>query len=236
MDYKEKATILRVCSSRKGERCSRCLAFGQGDRHCARNAMKDGATAITELLAENAALRKMQPVQLDDTGAKAAALDAEVSELRQKLAEADARAEKEACISPGTDLDDCMAIYNFLPIGEFRQKCTPYFAFVVKNNEELIESLQKVGAQVLGETDVKAIVYSPEIYRLRQEVEEEKARAEKAERERDAAVKWIKAFTESIGQPCVACKHDTGDFVSLGVCGGCSKENDKWEWCGQKEE
>lgn len=51
MDYKEKATILRVCSSRKGERCSRCPAFGQGSRDCIRNAMKDGATAITDLLA-----------------------------------------------------------------------------------------------------------------------------------------------------------------------------------------
>lgn len=57
MDYKEKATILRVCSSRKGERCSRCPAFGQGDRQCARNAMRDGATAINELLVENQALR-----------------------------------------------------------------------------------------------------------------------------------------------------------------------------------
>lgn len=50
MDYKEKATILRVCSSKKGERCSRCPAFGQGSRVCMRNAMKDGATAITDLL------------------------------------------------------------------------------------------------------------------------------------------------------------------------------------------
>lgn len=51
MDYKEKATILRVCSSKNGERCSRCPAFGQGDRHCMKNAMKDGAAAITDLLA-----------------------------------------------------------------------------------------------------------------------------------------------------------------------------------------
>lgn len=94
MDYKEKATILRVCSSKKGERCSRCPAFGQGNRNCLRNAMKDGATAITDLLAraeaaeaENVALRKIQPVQLDDTGAQALALAAEVSELKQNLSE-----------------------------------------------------------------------------------------------------------------------------------------------------
>lgn len=100
MDYKEKATILRVCSSKKGERCSRCPAFGQGNQNCMRNAMKDGATAITDLLAraeaaeaENAALRKMQPIQLDDTGAQVLALAAEVSELNQKLDEAEARCE-----------------------------------------------------------------------------------------------------------------------------------------------
>ena len=58
MDYKEKATILRVCSSRKGERCSRCPAFGQGGRVCIRNAMKDGATAITDLLARAEAAEK----------------------------------------------------------------------------------------------------------------------------------------------------------------------------------
>lgn len=51
MDYKEKATILRVCSSKEGERCSRCPAFGQGNRHCRRNAMRDASVAITDLLA-----------------------------------------------------------------------------------------------------------------------------------------------------------------------------------------
>ena len=51
MDYKAKATILRVCSSRKGERCSHCPAFGKGDRNCFKNAMRDGSTAITDLLA-----------------------------------------------------------------------------------------------------------------------------------------------------------------------------------------
>ena len=70
---------------------------------------------------------------------------------------------------------------------------------------------------------------------LQRAMAEYKARAEKAERERDAAVKWIREFTESIDQPCVACKHDTGDFVALGICGGCSKENDKWEWKGKEE-
>ncbi len=52
------------------------------------------ADYITNLLAraeaaeaENVALRKIQPVQLDDTGAQALALAAEVSELKQNLSE-----------------------------------------------------------------------------------------------------------------------------------------------------
>lgn len=59
MDYQEKATILRVCSSKKGERCSRCPAFGQGSRVCMRNAMKDAASAITELLPYKEAIDKL---------------------------------------------------------------------------------------------------------------------------------------------------------------------------------
>ena len=44
--------------------------------------------------AELAALRRLQPVQLDDAGANALALAVEVSELRQKLEAAEARAER----------------------------------------------------------------------------------------------------------------------------------------------
>ena len=72
MNYKEKATILRVCSNKKGERYSHCPAFGQGNRNCLRNAMRDGSVAITDLLA------------------RAEAAEAEVSELRKRLAEAKA--------------------------------------------------------------------------------------------------------------------------------------------------
>lgn len=64
---------------------------------------------------------------------------------------------------------------------------------------------------------------------------EAEARAKKAERERDAAIKWIREFTEFIDRPCVACRHDTGDYVALGVCGGCSKDKSKWEWKGKGE-
>ena len=57
MDIEMKVQILRACSSKKGNRCSSCPAFGHGDRNCIRNAMKDAATALTALLAENKKLR-----------------------------------------------------------------------------------------------------------------------------------------------------------------------------------
>lgn len=59
------------------------------------------ATAYIDLLAraeaaevENTALRKMQPVQLNESGTRALELAAEVSELKQKLAAAEERAKK----------------------------------------------------------------------------------------------------------------------------------------------
>ncbi len=57
MDIEKKVQILRACSSKKGERCSSCSAFGQGDRNCMRNAMRDAATALSTLQAENEKLR-----------------------------------------------------------------------------------------------------------------------------------------------------------------------------------
>ena len=57
MDIEKKIQILRACSSKKGKRCSSCPAFGQGDRNCIRNAMKDAATALSTLQAENEKLR-----------------------------------------------------------------------------------------------------------------------------------------------------------------------------------
>lgn len=57
MDIEMKVQILRACSSKKGNRCSSCPAFGHGDRNCIRNAMKDAATALSTLQAENETLR-----------------------------------------------------------------------------------------------------------------------------------------------------------------------------------
>lgn len=57
MDIEMKVQILRACSSKKGNRCRSCPAFGHGNRNCIRNAMKDAATALSTLQAENERLR-----------------------------------------------------------------------------------------------------------------------------------------------------------------------------------
>ena len=116
MDIGMKVQILRACSSKKGNRCSSCPAFGHGDRNCIRNAMKDAATALSTLQAENERLR---------------------------------------------------------------------------------------------------------------------AELEKVKAERDAAVSWAQKYTESIDMPCVACKHNTGDYVCTAICGNCGPmgaESCKWEF------
>ena len=72
MDIEKKIQILRACSSKKGNRCSSCPAFGQGDRNCIRNAMKDAASALSELQAENEKLRaELEQVKNERDSAKA---------------------------------------------------------------------------------------------------------------------------------------------------------------------
>ena len=67
------------------------------------------------------------------------------------------------------------------------------------------------------------------------EAENEKLRAELEQviAERDAAVSWAQKYTESIDMPCVACKHNTGDYVCTAICGNCGPmgaESCKWEF------
>ena len=67
------------------------------------------------------------------------------------------------------------------------------------------------------------------------QAENEKLREEleKVKRERDAAVSWAQKYTESIDRPCVACKHNTGDYVCTAICGNCGPmgtESCKWEF------
>ena len=59
------------------------------------------------------------------------------------------------------------------------------------------------------------------------------AELEQVKAERDAAVSWAQKFTESIDRPCVACKHNTGDYVCTAICGNCGPmgtESCKWEF------
>ena len=59
------------------------------------------------------------------------------------------------------------------------------------------------------------------------------AELEQVKRERDAAVSWAQKYTESIDRPCVACKHNTGDYVCTALCGNCGPmgtESGQWEF------
>ena len=67
------------------------------------------------------------------------------------------------------------------------------------------------------------------------QAENEKLRSEleQVKQERDAAVSWAQKYTESIDRPCVACKHNTGDYVCTAICGNCGPmgtESCKWEF------
>ena len=72
MDIEMKVQILRACSSKKGNRCSSCPAFGHGNLNCIRNAMKDAATALSTLQAENERLRaELEQVKNERDSARA---------------------------------------------------------------------------------------------------------------------------------------------------------------------
>lgn len=67
------------------------------------------------------------------------------------------------------------------------------------------------------------------------QAENEKLRdeLEQVKQELDAAVSWAQKYTESIDRPCVACKHNTGDYVCTAICGNCGPmgtESCKWEF------
>lgn len=68
---------------------------------------------------------------------------------------------------------------------------------------------------------------------LQAENEKLRAEVEQVKRERDEAVSWAQKYTESIDMPCVACKHNTGDYVCTAICGNCGPmgaESCKWEF------
>ena len=68
---------------------------------------------------------------------------------------------------------------------------------------------------------------------LKDENEKLRAELEQVKQELDAAVSWAQKYTESIDRPCVACKHNTGDYVCTAICGNCGPmgtESCKWEF------
>ena len=113
--------------------------------------------------------------------------------------------------------------------------------------EKLIHCLQccaRVDAHNIGCDDCGLEYCGPECQQLcgtaatalsTLQAENEKLRAEleQVKRERDAAVSWAQKYTESIDMPCVACKHNTGDYVCTAICGNCGPmgaESCKWEF------
>ena len=70
-------------------------------------------------------------------------------------------------------------------------------------------------------------------YKSVEEIKKLRAELEQVKAERDAAVSWAQKYTESIDMPCVACKHNTGDYVCTAICGNCGPmgaESCKWEF------
>ena len=68
---------------------------------------------------------------------------------------------------------------------------------------------------------------------LQAENEKLRGELEQVKQELDAAVSWAQKYTESIDRPCVACKHNTGDYVCTAICGNCGPmgtESCKWEF------
>lgn len=113
--------------------------------------------------------------------------------------------------------------------------------------EKLIHCLQccaRVDAHNIGCDDCGLEYCGPECQQLcgtaatalstlQDENEKLRAGLEQVIAERDAAVSWAQKYTESIDMPCVACKHNTGDYVCTAICGNCGPmgaESCKWEF------
>ena len=102
--------------------------------------------------------------------------------------------------------------------------------------ENLIETLRQHGVSCVrayGKYCSICNEAATAISTLQTENEKLRAELEQVISERDAAVSWAQKYTESIDMPCVACKHNTGDYVCTAICGNCGPmgaESCKWEF------
>lgn len=106
--------------------------------------------------------------------------------------------------------------------------------------EKLIEKANHLGMELKrdgGEFEYsigkKFLEYATALSTLQAENEKLRAELEQVKQELDAAVSWAQKYTESIDRPCVACKHNTGDYVCTAICGNCGPmgtESCKWEF------
>lgn len=109
----------------------------------------------------------------------------------------------------------------------------PYF---IEQAATALSTLQAENAQLRADLEYErehADAYHEECGQWEAENEKLRAELEQVKRERDAAVSWAQKYTESIDMPCVACKHNTGDYVCTAICGNCGPmgaESCKWEF------
>ena len=105
------------------------------------------------------------------------------------------------------------------------------------NIEKLIEQLKKIADGLVEDGFPKCAntvrQAATALSTLQAENEKLRAELEQVKQELDAAVSWAQKYTESIDRPCVACKHNTGDYVCTAICGNCGPmgtESCKWEF------
>lgn len=100
--------------------------------------------------------------------------------------------------------------------------------------DKLIVNLRSPSWQDLEDPDATLLEdAATALSTLQAENEKLRAELEQVKQELDAAVSWAQKYTESIDRPCVACKHNTGDYVCTAICGNCGPmgtESCKWEF------
>ena len=99
--------------------------------------------------------------------------------------------------------------------------------------ENLLKELKRAERYCLNDYSRMAGQAATALSTLQAENEKLREELEHVKAERDAAVSWAQKYTESIDMPCVACKHNTGDYVCTAICGNCGPmgaESCKWEF------